>query len=219
AGVRVAADLRGTTDMQGRVLEATITAVGDELAAAADLVKGKASGRPVALVRGLGHLVGELDEPGARALQRPPAQDLFRQGHAEAWRAGYEAALARTERARAMAREAFGWVAMGPGGDRFFGRGPSPMGWHLVVPVKPAAVAKSRLAEAVEPARREALARTIALDTIEAATAGWVSRVLVVTADAETARLAAELPRVEIVDDTGDGLAAAIGLGLAAAGA
>jgi len=221
AGVRVAADLRGTTDMQGRVLEATIAAVGDELAAAADLVKGKASGRPAALVRGLAHLVGELDEPGARSLQRSAAQDLFHLGAREAWRLGYETALSTAARLERTPRRSAGsgWAAIGPNGDRFLGRAPTPDAWHLVIPVKPAATAKSRLAEAIAPERREALARAIALDTIEAAAmAPWASRVLVVTADAETARAARELPQVEILDDTGDGLDAAIRLGLAAIG-
>ena len=61
AGVRVLDDLRGTTDSGGRRLDATIVAVADELAGAADLVKGKASGRPVAVIRGQGRLVGDLD--------------------------------------------------------------------------------------------------------------------------------------------------------------
>ncbi|HEX7835450.1 MAG TPA: coenzyme F420-0:L-glutamate ligase, partial [Pseudolysinimonas sp.] len=71
AGLRVVDDLRGTTDASGHLLEATIAAVADEIAGAADLVKGKASGVPVAIVRGLGHLVGELTLPGARSLVRP----------------------------------------------------------------------------------------------------------------------------------------------------
>jgi coenzyme F420-0:L-glutamate ligase/coenzyme F420-1:gamma-L-glutamate ligase len=93
AGLRVVDDLRGTTDASGHLLEATIAAVADEIAGAADLVKGKASGIPVAIVRGLGHLVGELDLPGARVLVRPADQDMFRLGSEEAWREGYEAGL------------------------------------------------------------------------------------------------------------------------------
>ena len=93
AGLRVVDDLRGTTDASGHLLEATIAAVADEIAGAADLVKGKASGVPVAIVRGLGHLVGELSLPGARALIRPADQDMFRLGSEEAWREGYEAGL------------------------------------------------------------------------------------------------------------------------------
>lgn len=93
AGLHVVSDLRGTTDASGHLLEATIAAVADEIAAAADLVKGKATGMPVAVIRGLGHLVGDLDLPGARALIRPADQDMFRLGSEEAWREGYEAGL------------------------------------------------------------------------------------------------------------------------------
>jgi coenzyme F420-0:L-glutamate ligase/coenzyme F420-1:gamma-L-glutamate ligase len=94
AGVTVLDDLRGSTDAQGRRLEATIVAIADELASAAELVKGKAEGRPVAVVRGLGHLVTGLDAPGARSIVRSSADDLFRQGSDEAWRAGFEAGTA-----------------------------------------------------------------------------------------------------------------------------
>lgn len=59
AGVRVLDDLRGGTDAHGNPLSATIVATADELAAAGDLVKGKAAGLPVAVVRGLGHVLGE----------------------------------------------------------------------------------------------------------------------------------------------------------------
>jgi coenzyme F420-0:L-glutamate ligase/coenzyme F420-1:gamma-L-glutamate ligase len=93
AGLRVVDDLRGSTDASGHLLEATIAAVADEIAGAADLVKGKASGMPVAIVRGLAHLVGDLELPGARSLVRPPDQDMFRLGSEEAWREGYEAGL------------------------------------------------------------------------------------------------------------------------------
>jgi len=94
AGLRVLDDLRGSTDAGGRRLDATIVAVADELAAAADLVKGKASGMPVAVIRGLGRLVGDLDEPGARAIIRPAADDLFRLGADEAYDQGYRDATA-----------------------------------------------------------------------------------------------------------------------------
>jgi len=53
AGLHVVDDLRGSTDAQGRVLEVTVPAIADEIAGAADLVKGKSTGRPVAVVRGL----------------------------------------------------------------------------------------------------------------------------------------------------------------------
>ena len=86
AGLVVTDDLRGTTDTTGTVLEVTERALADEVAAAADLVKGKTSGVPAALVRGLGAFVTEDDGPGARSLLRDPASDWFRYGHVEAVR-------------------------------------------------------------------------------------------------------------------------------------
>jgi coenzyme F420-0:L-glutamate ligase/coenzyme F420-1:gamma-L-glutamate ligase len=98
AGLRVVDDLRGTTDAAGRDLHVTLTAVADEIAGAADLVKGKTSGMPVAIVRGLERFVADLDEPGAVALQRHGVSDMFSQGSAEAraegYAVGYEAGLA-----------------------------------------------------------------------------------------------------------------------------
>ena len=88
AGLKVLDDLRGSTDSGGRRLDATIIAVADELAATADLVKGKASGMPVAVIRGQGRLVGDLDEPGARSIVRPAEEDLFRLGADEAYQQG-----------------------------------------------------------------------------------------------------------------------------------
>ena len=90
AGLRVVDDLRGSTDTQGRVLEVTVAAIADELAGAADLVKGKAAGRPVAVVRGLGRYVAGLDAPGAARLVRPAELDMFRLGSDEADGQGYE---------------------------------------------------------------------------------------------------------------------------------
>lgn len=90
AGLHVVDDLRGSTDAQGRVLEVTVPAVADELAGAADLVKGKAAGRPVAVVRGLGRSVAGLDAPGATRLIRSSELDMFRLGSDEADRQGYE---------------------------------------------------------------------------------------------------------------------------------
>jgi coenzyme F420-0:L-glutamate ligase/coenzyme F420-1:gamma-L-glutamate ligase len=94
AGLRVLDDLRGTPDAHGRVLEATVTAVADEVAAAAELVKPKASGRPVAVVRGVGHLVTDEDGPGARSMVRAAERDMFRLGSAEAYAAGLRDGLA-----------------------------------------------------------------------------------------------------------------------------
>ncbi len=86
AGITPTLDLRGSPDAYGNLLEVTTPAVADELAAAGDLVKGKASGRPVAVVRGLEHLVLPVgdDGPGAVALLREADDDLFALGAREA---------------------------------------------------------------------------------------------------------------------------------------
>ncbi len=96
SGVRVLDDLRGSLDSEGRRLEVTAPAVGDEIASAADLVKRKSEGLPVAVVRGLPHLL-HADAPGARVLIRPAASDLFRLGTDEAWHEGFEAGRARVD--------------------------------------------------------------------------------------------------------------------------
>jgi len=83
AGVLPLRDYRGTADTFGMTLEVTLAAVADEVASAADLVKGKTAGIPVAVVRGLGDLVTDADGPGARALIRAPADDMFRFGSAD----------------------------------------------------------------------------------------------------------------------------------------
>ena len=87
AGLLVVDDLRGTTDASGQLLEVTERVVADEVAAFADLVKGKTSGVPAALVRGLAAWVTDDDGPGAACLLRDPASDWFRLGHVEAVRA------------------------------------------------------------------------------------------------------------------------------------
>ncbi len=86
AGIDVLDDHRGRVDAHGHTLEMTVTAVGDEVAAAAELVKGKLSGTPVAVVRGLTYGV-DADAHGAQPLVRPAAEDLFRLGTREAKRA------------------------------------------------------------------------------------------------------------------------------------
>ncbi|MEU1024348.1 coenzyme F420-0:L-glutamate ligase, partial [Streptomyces sp. NPDC005904] len=114
SGVRVLDDLRGGVDAYGNPLSATVVATADELAAAGDLVKGKAAGLPVAVVRGLGHVVGGglgadagsgsgagsgVDaggDSGARALVRDSRDDMFRLGTSEAVREAV--ALRRTVR-------------------------------------------------------------------------------------------------------------------------
>jgi len=77
AGLAPAEDWRGRRDADGRVLEATVIAVADAAAAAADLVRSKDGGEPAVLVRGLERHVTEGDGPGAAALIRARDEDLF----------------------------------------------------------------------------------------------------------------------------------------------
>src|SRR6476620_6340460 len=86
AGVDVVDDLRGGVDADGKPLSVTARAVGDELAAAADLVKGKADAIPAAVVRGT-DLAIDTRGPGARALVRVGREDWFDHGRAESIRA------------------------------------------------------------------------------------------------------------------------------------
>jgi coenzyme F420-0:L-glutamate ligase/coenzyme F420-1:gamma-L-glutamate ligase len=78
AGLRPLDDWRGRADTSGNVLSATLIALADEVAAAADLVRDKASREPAAIVRGLQRYVGTEDGPGAAVLRRPREEDLFR---------------------------------------------------------------------------------------------------------------------------------------------
>ena len=75
SGVTGVADLKGTVDWSGRELEVTEIAVADELAAAADLVMGKADGIPAAVIRGW---IGPRADGKGRDLIRPVEEDLFR---------------------------------------------------------------------------------------------------------------------------------------------
>lgn len=94
AGLRPLLDLRGVPDAFGSALEVTQVAVADQAAAAADLVKGKTAGRPVAAVRGLSGLVGVEDGPGAAVLNRTGDDDMFSMGTAEARELGRAEAAA-----------------------------------------------------------------------------------------------------------------------------
>jgi coenzyme F420-0:L-glutamate ligase/coenzyme F420-1:gamma-L-glutamate ligase len=77
AGLLALDDWRGRRDPVGLELRATAIAVADEAAAAADLVRDKASREPAVVVRGLGRFVTAQDGPGAAALVRPIEEDLF----------------------------------------------------------------------------------------------------------------------------------------------
>jgi coenzyme F420-0:L-glutamate ligase/coenzyme F420-1:gamma-L-glutamate ligase len=76
AGIAGVVDLRGTPDALGRVMQVTEVAIADELAAAGELVMGKSSGIPVAVVRGVD--ASWQRDSSVRELIRPPQEDLFR---------------------------------------------------------------------------------------------------------------------------------------------
>jgi coenzyme F420-0:L-glutamate ligase / coenzyme F420-1:gamma-L-glutamate ligase len=78
AGLAPLQDWRGQRDREGKELSATVIAVADELASAADLIREKDSGVPAVIVTGRGELVTRDDGPGAAELRRPPQDDLFR---------------------------------------------------------------------------------------------------------------------------------------------
>jgi coenzyme F420-0:L-glutamate ligase/coenzyme F420-1:gamma-L-glutamate ligase len=75
SGLPAVLDLRGTADADGRTMHATEVALADEIAAAADLVMGKARGIPAAIVRGVAFPPGD---GRATELVRPAVEDLFR---------------------------------------------------------------------------------------------------------------------------------------------
>jgi coenzyme F420-0:L-glutamate ligase / coenzyme F420-1:gamma-L-glutamate ligase len=83
AGITPLRDHRGEADTFGNLLEVTVAAVADEIAAAADLIKQKTTGIPVAVVRGLSDLVTDSAGPGAAAIIRPAQEDMFRLGAAD----------------------------------------------------------------------------------------------------------------------------------------
>ena len=99
SGLPVTHSYEGVTDSYGNELAVTMVAIADEIASAADLVKGKLGGTPVAVVRGL-----RLDDDGstARDLVRPSDEDLFRLGTAEAIAQGRREAVLLRRSVRAF---------------------------------------------------------------------------------------------------------------------
>jgi coenzyme F420-0:L-glutamate ligase/coenzyme F420-1:gamma-L-glutamate ligase len=77
AGLAPLEDWRGRPDSAGRILHATHVALADQVAAAADLVRGKDTGEPAVRLRGLERHLLDEDGPGAAALLRAADQDLF----------------------------------------------------------------------------------------------------------------------------------------------
>jgi coenzyme F420-0:L-glutamate ligase/coenzyme F420-1:gamma-L-glutamate ligase len=78
AGLAPLDDWRGRDDSAGRELHATLIAIADEAASAADLARGKDSREPAIRLRGLDRFILDGDGPGVAALVRTPDQDLFR---------------------------------------------------------------------------------------------------------------------------------------------
>lgn len=76
AGIAAVVDLRGTEDALGRTMQVTEVAVADELASAAELVMGKSTGVPVAIVRGADP--SWFRDSSMSEIVRPPSEDLFR---------------------------------------------------------------------------------------------------------------------------------------------
>ena len=105
AGLLVLDDHRGRQDEHGNTLEMTVTAIADEIAAAADLVCGKASGLPIAVVRGMSAYVVDDDGPGARALVRRSEDDMFRLGTREAIAQGRRDAVLERRTVRTFTAE------------------------------------------------------------------------------------------------------------------
>ena len=103
AGLRAVRSYVGSNDAHGHPLAMTEVADADEIAGAAELVMGKISGIPAAVVRGLGPL--HDDDRGVRSLVRPAEEDLFRLGTAEAVREGRRTALAARRTIREFSAE------------------------------------------------------------------------------------------------------------------
>ncbi|GLZ38494.1 F420-0--gamma-glutamyl ligase [Actinokineospora sp. NBRC 105648] len=102
SGLRVLHGYAGSVDSQGNELAVTTVAVADEVAAAADLVKGKLGGVPVAVVRGLE--IGD-ETSTARDLVRPVEEDLFRLGTEESITRGRREAVLLRRSLREFADE------------------------------------------------------------------------------------------------------------------
>jgi coenzyme F420-0:L-glutamate ligase/coenzyme F420-1:gamma-L-glutamate ligase len=147
AGFPAVVDLRGTKDSVGRVLEATVIALADEVAAASGLAMGKADGIPVAVVRGI-----RAEPPSfpASALVRPPEEDLFRTAPLQAIRDRLEeTAFAEREVPRSVVEEAVSAALASP----------SPMGAHPLIFVVLDSEPARRLLGAADAAARPLLAR------------------------------------------------------------
>jgi coenzyme F420-0:L-glutamate ligase/coenzyme F420-1:gamma-L-glutamate ligase len=139
AGLPSLVDLRGTKDASGRVLEATIVALADEVAAASGLAMGKADGIPAAIVRGVR---AEAPPLPASEIVRPPDEDLFRTSPLQALHAmhsGMRLGPGEVPRAALEAAVRAAYAAIGAeGGDRllFVALHPGPVRRRLLAAVQ-----------------------------------------------------------------------------------
>ena len=117
AGMPAVLDLRGTTDDRGTVLETTVVALADAVAAASGLVMTKTARVPAALVRGLDRAIGDAPPGAARDLVRGPADDLFRESVPVALAsAGPSSAFGSGDVPRILLEEAMAVASASPGG-------------------------------------------------------------------------------------------------------
>ncbi|MEI8081966.1 MAG: coenzyme F420-0:L-glutamate ligase, partial [Actinomycetes bacterium] len=109
SGIKVLHDHRGSRDRFGNELTMTVTAIADEVAAAAELVTPKAAGLPVAVIRGLLPFVHgsaeDAQDRGAQALVRAADDDLFRMGTREAIELGESTGRRQAAEYRRTVRE------------------------------------------------------------------------------------------------------------------
>jgi coenzyme F420-0:L-glutamate ligase/coenzyme F420-1:gamma-L-glutamate ligase len=125
AGLEAFDDLRGTVDPYGNELQVTLTCTVDEIASAADLVKGKLNGLPVAILRGLTvvHDAETAATQGLSALVRPIEDDMFSLGTRDVLRARIDTVqfaaepvdpdrITRALPAAALAARPLGWDAL-----------------------------------------------------------------------------------------------------------
>lgn len=215
AGVMVVDDLRGRADAAGRPMAVTQPAVGDELAALGDLVKGKTSGCPVAVVRGAGRFVsgasgspepagGEAVAVAATAESFTTARSLARTGPADMFRLGTDEALAEGYRRGLAAGLELGGTGEG-----------AATAWTVVVPFKGGDGAKSRFAGEPSVDRRR-LSLAFLADTLRAVRASRAERVIVVSGEPGLAEALGDLVDL-VVPDPGAGLNAAVSAGVVAA--
>ncbi len=175
AGIVVADNHAGRVDPYGNQLAVTEPAIADELAAAADLVKQKLSRCPVAVIRGLPHLVVDEDGDGAASLIRAEDEDLFGLGARQAVlvAAGLEDVTA----------SAFGEAESGESLSEFLARLGTPDASVRT------AVHEGHVAVTVSGSHPHQIGRITALVDVVATACGWRSEWETASGASATARL------------------------------